>query len=377
MNDSENELLSIISTSEKSEKNIFDNYFQNFGKNNQINNSFCEINSFFNNKERQNLNSISSNYEIDDNSIQKNYENISNNKNDFIDIASEIDINSNDEIVKSDNWYDDSLNIESFLGKDNNYEEHDKIEEKDNNILGKKIERNKEDQNDNNNQKEKIFDIKKKCKYRLDYFKKAFIKDFLDYVLSVLNKLCINCKFCTKFGKANFHKPKRGKYAGNTKEEDNRKFIEKSVEEVFTDYKIEKNKNDKKYNDEEDIEVNEDMKGNKNQKANELLINNIKKFRDNLANRIDKEKEKEKKEKYLNQFRNINILLNYLKKTIKDAMDEYYDSDKFIEFKSKKRNRDYDYYFYYERKRHFHLLEKNNFVRLVNLPYYSNKNKEK
>jgi hypothetical protein len=374
MNDSENELRSIISTSEKSEKNIFDNYFQNFGKNNQINNSFCEINSFFNNKERQNLNSISKNYEINDNSIQKNYENIFNNKNDFNDIASEIDINSNGEIVKSENWYDDSLNIESFLGKDNNYEEHDKIEEKDNNILGKKIERNKEDQNDNNNQKEKIFDIKKKCKYRLDYFKKAFIKDFLDYVLSVLNKLCINCKFCTKFGKANFHKPKRGKYAGNTKEEDNRKFIEKSVEEVFTDYKIEKNKNDI---DEEDIEVNEDMKGIKNQKANELLINNIKKFKDNLANRIEKEKEKEKKEKYLNQFRNINILLNYLKKAIKDAMDEYYDSDKFIEFKSKKRNRDYDYYFYYERKRHFHLLEKNNFVRLVNLPYYSNKNKEK
>ena len=81
---------------------------------------------------------------------------------------SEIDINSNGEIVKSENWYDDSLNIESFLGKDNNYEEHDKREEKDNNILGKKIERNKEDQNDNNNQKEKIFDItfniKKKCK---------------------------------------------------------------------------------------------------------------------------------------------------------------------------------------------------------------------
>ena len=374
MNDSENELLSIISTSEKSEKNIFDNYFHNFGKNNQINNSFCEINSFFNNKERQNLNSISNNYEIDDNSIQKNYENIINNKNDFNDIASEIDINSNGEIVKSENWYDDSLNIESFLGKDNNYEEHDKIEEKDNNILGKKIERNKKDQNDNNNQKEKIFDIKKKCKYRLDYFKKAFIKDFLDYVLKVLNELSNNCKFCTKFGKANFHKPKRGKYAGNTKEEDNRKFIEKSVEEVFTDYKIEKNKNDI---DEEDIEVNKDMKGIKNQKANELLINNIKKFRDNLANRIEKEKEKEKKEKYLNQFRNINILLNYLKKTIKDAMDEYYDSDKFIEFKSKKRNRDYDYYFYYERKRHFHLLEKNNFVRLVNLPYYSNKNKEK
>ena len=164
MNDSENELLSIISTSEKSEKNIFDNYFHNFGKNNQINNKFCEINSFFNNKERQNLNSISSNYEIDDNSIQKNYENIINNKNDFNDIASEIDINSNGEIVKSENWYDDSLNIESFLGKDNNYEEHDKREEKDNNILGKKIERNKEDQNDNNNQKEKIFDIKKKCK---------------------------------------------------------------------------------------------------------------------------------------------------------------------------------------------------------------------
>ena len=62
---------------------------------------------------------------------------------------------------------------------------------------------------------------------------------------------------------------------------------------------------------------------------------------------------------------------------IKDALDIYYDSVEFIRFKSTRKIQYYDKMFYSERNRNFSLLEKNNFVRFVYLPFYSKKNKEK
>ena len=47
------------------------------------------------------------------------------------------------------------------------------------------------------------------------------------------------------------------------------------------------------------------------QENNETLINKIKEYQMNLSIKLEKD------EKYLNQFKSINILLNYLKKTIK------------------------------------------------------------
>ena len=79
----------------------------------------------------------------------------------------------------------------------------------------------------------------------------------------------------------------------------------------------------------------------------------------------------------MDQYQKINELINYLKLKIKDAMDDYYDSNEFEKFKSRTKIKYYDEMFYYERNRKFSLLEKNNFVRLVNLPYYSEKNKDK
>ena len=53
------------------------------------------------------------------------------------------------------------------------------------------------------------------------------------------------------------------------------------------------------------------------QEKNETLINKIKEYQINLSTKLEKD------EKYLIQFKNINILLNYLNKTIKEIMDDY------------------------------------------------------
>ena len=107
------------------------------------------------------------------------------------------------------------------------------------------------------------------------------------------------------------------------------------------------------------------------QENNETLINKIKEYQRNLTTKLEKD------EKYFIQFKNINTLLNYLNKTIKEVMDDYYDSPEFIKFKSDRKIKFYDEKFYHERDRQFYLLEKNNFVRLVQLPYYSSKKKNK
>ena len=87
------------------------------------------------------------------------------------------------------------------------------------------------------NNKKLIFNIKrieKKYIYRFDYYKMAFIGDFLKFVKKYIEELVNKCNFCKKFGKSKFHMANRELYAGNPKEEDNRGFINKTVEEVFT-----------------------------------------------------------------------------------------------------------------------------------------------
>ena len=49
--------------------------------------------------------------------------------------------------------------------------------------------------------------------------------------------------------------------------------------------------------------------------------------------------------------------MNYLNKTIKEVMDDYYDSPEFIEFKSDRKIRFYDEKFYHERDKQFYLLD--------------------
>ena len=78
-------------------------------------------------------------------------------------------------------------------------------------------------------------------------------RDFLEYVQDKLNDLIDNIGLCKKFGQHYIHTPNRKLYGGNPKEKDNREFIDKTVEEVFTDQTIIKGKKNKN-----DIIINED-----------------------------------------------------------------------------------------------------------------------
>lgn len=191
-----------------------------------------------------------------------------------------------------------------------------------------------------NEPKEKIFEINKIYKtdepiYRLDYFKKTFIKSFLKYLLNYGKKLISDCLPKDKTGNLSLHMPNYKLYAGNPKEKDNKEFLLKTIKTVFVDY----DKNSEK--------------GTSRQKDNEKLINKIyelSKFPNN---------EKEKK------------LKNFLEMNIEKGIEMYYESKEFETFKNNENNQYYDSMFYKEKNRKFSLLEKNGFIKLVKMPFYS------
>lgn len=223
-----------------------------------------------------------------------------------------------------------------------------------------KINCNEDEREEENNNKEKIFSIEKvekikKIIYRKDYYIMDFKGNFLNWVLEQLQLLIDNCHLFKKFGKTNFHIANRELYGGNPKEEDNREFISKTIEKVFTLTEEQKNT----------------LTKTSRQIANEKIINKIKEYYEKLLIK------KEKDEKYLSQSKAFEKFLKFIKIPIKDALDMYYDSEAFQKFKSNGKIQYYDKMFFHERNRHFSLLEKNNFVHLVNLPYYSEKKKGK
>ena len=242
-----------------------------------------------------------------------------------------------------------------------NSEEENSDNENDISILGKKTKRkeiNCNDDEEDDPSGEKIFaiekiDIAKKFNYRKDYYIKEIKRNFLNWTLQEMQTKIDNCNFCKKFGKTNIHIANRDLYGGNPKEKDNREFINKTIEEVFTLTENQKNS----------------LKKISRQISNEELINKIRDYYEKLL--IKKEKDK----KYSNQFNAIKEFIEFIQLTIKDALDLYYDSDEFKKFKSRRMIQYYDEKFFFERNRGFSLLVKNNFVAYVNLPFYSNKRK--
>ena len=317
--------ISIESTSSKSEKSSTSNIDQN---------KYKHFKDFLspNNSDYYNCNNP---LDKEKNQLKLNtsIRNIFGVKDDFLDFN---DLADHDEETKI--YY---IGKKTERKKDENIKEY-KEDKKD-------IEEKKENKNKKENKKKK----EKKGKYRKDYFIPKFKGNFLGWVLKKSQKLIDNCKFCKKFGKVHFHKANRKLYAGNPKEEDNREFIDKTIEEVFTLTEEQK----------------ESLTKKRNQLANEDLINRIKECHEKLSIK------KEKNEKHLQQYKAIEEFLNFINMKIDDVMDDYYDSETFEKFKSNPKIIEYDKKFYYGRKRNFSLLEKNNFRRLVKLPYYSNKNK--
>ena len=244
--------------------------------------------------------------------------------------------------VKNNFKMGDDLSECDFLNSEDDY--YINIIENQNIFLGKKTERNDE--------KDDILNINN-IKYRHDYYIMEFKGNFLKYTKNELNKLINKIKLCKKFGKHNIHTPNRELYGGNPKEEDNREFIYKTVEEVFIDQGEQKNDESR-------------------QKSNEDIFKRIKEYQKKLKTKLDKDK------KYQDQYDAIDELKNFLKKPIKDVLDEYYDdSEEFGEFRSQPKILYYDKQFMKERGRNLSLLVKNNFVKIVTMPYYSNKNKKK
>ena len=187
--------------------------------------------------------------------------------------------------------------------------------------------------------KNKIFEINKIRKnepiYRLDYYKKIFIKNFLDFLVKEGKSLINNCNISEQLQKLSLHKPNYKLYAGNPKEKDNKLFLSKKVKEVFMDY-------DKNC-----------LKGTGRQKENEKLIK--------IIYGIIKSPNSKGEEN----------LIDFFEMTIEKGIEIYYDSEDFDLFKNNETNQEYDKRFRKEKNRNFSLFEKNAFIRLVNMPFYS------
>ena len=186
------------------------------------------------------------------------------------------------------------------------------------------------------NQK-KIFDINKTFIYRLDYYIKAIKTNILKYYLNKLRTLYNKCDFVNEYKNIKFHMPNYSKYQGNAKEKDNKEFVKKTIKEVFMDY------------DENDI----NKKGISRQIDNKVLIVTI--YKKNFFPYTKEQKE----------------LKDFLEMPIKNGIDEYYISSEFEKFKEIRKIKYYDRKFYKEKNRHYSLLEKNGYKRLVNEPFYS------
>ena len=233
----------------------------------------------------------------------------------------------------------------SYKFNENNNNNNNKIIET--NMLGKKRLQDNSTNNfsqvnnvKNNVLTQKIFEINKVIKndmpiYRLDYYKKIFIKNFLRYLLNYTKNLIFKCNFEENIRKKKLHMPNYKLYAGNPKEKDNKDFLKKTIKKVFMDYD--------KLSD----------KGVGRQKGNEKLINKI--------YEIDSFPSTENENK-LNEFFNM---------TIEKGIELYYESDEFQLFKNDKTNQYYDKMFYNEKNRKISLFEKNGFIKLVKLPFYS------
>jgi hypothetical protein len=252
---------------------------------------------------------------------------------------------------------DDSSECD-FLNSEDDY--YINLFENQNSFIGKKTKRTDKSIDED----KKIFNIN----YRHDYYIMAVKSDFLKFTKNVLNKLINIIKLCKKFGKHKINTPNRELYGGNPKEEDNREFIYKTVEEVFIDQGI---KNDEQIEDENNIDEEKNKKGTSRQKDNEKIFNKIKEYQNTLSTK------KNKDEKYKEQYAAIENLIKFLNTQIKDVFNQYYDSEEFGEFRSRPKIKYYDEKFMKERDRNLSLLEKNNFVKLVLMPYYSDKKKKK
>ena len=235
-------------------------------------------------------------------------------------------INENNEEFKNENYTEKSM-LSKKRNNDNSINNFSKI----NSVKKNEIK-----------EKEIIFNIIKnrKITYRLDYYIKSIKESILTYLLNYGRNLIKNCNFGDNIRKYKFHMPNYKLYQGNPKEKDNREFLKKTIIEVFLDY----NKN----NDE----------GKRNQLFNKILIEKIYQKKDFPFSKEEQN------------------LKNFFEMTIEEGIKMYYNNSfEFQEFKKNRTIKFYDRKFYIEKNRKFSLLERNGFIKLVNMPFYSKNQK--
>ena len=259
--------------------------------------------------------------------------------------------NNSDSLSENENEEKNpQMNIEGKKTKDKSTDiksNHIEKEKKEKQLLGKKhLKHNSKNYSKNSkSQKNKVNDennsIKKKIfeiihpNYRFGHYIKAFKVNFLTYIHINLRNLYEKCNFDNEFENMTFHMPNSKKYQGNEKEKDNKEFMKKQIEEVFQDY-----------------DVNE-IEGTSRQKNNKYLIEKIYKIKNFPSTPEQK------------------ALKDFLEMTIEKAIEIYYDSFEFQQFRKIRKIIFYDRQFSKEKYRNYSLLDKKNgFLRWVSEPYY-------
>lgn len=178
-----------------------------------------------------------------------------------------------------------------------------------------------------------IFDVKKSSKgeVRLDYV----IKDIKVYISKFMkdygNELIKKCKFENRLKKAKLFSPSYKYFTGNSNFRDNTKFLNFSVEEIFTfpDKKVEKN-------------------DNRLQSQNKDIIKDIKdhieeKYADDIPDACQK-------------------MLDFFKMSFEDVIILFYESQYFTKYCNSGKAKRNEYFF---KAKGYSLLEKNAFIKLI------------
>lgn len=178
-----------------------------------------------------------------------------------------------------------------------------------------------------------MFDVKigSKGEVRLDYV----IKDIKVYISKYMkdygNELIKKCKFENRLKKAKLFAPSYKYFTGNSNFRDNTKFLNFTVEEIFTfpDKKVEKN-------------------DNRLQSQNKDIIKDIKdhieeKYTDNIPEACQK-------------------MLEFFKMSFEDIIILFYESEYFTQYCNSGKAKRNEYFF---KAKGYSLLEKNAFIKLI------------
>ena len=205
----------------------------------------------------------------------------------------------------------------------------------------KSPENNSDDSHDSHtHENSKILDneISPIYKYRLDYYKKAFKSNLVQYLTDFLNLSIIpKCRLPREFKDKKIYKPNNLHFTANSKDLDNFEFLNMSLGSIFGFVKEGSN-----------------PKGTHLQKKNKEFIKKILNYKPDIENE------------------NLKILKDYLEMRFEDFIIEYYQTDDFKKFSKNEKIQFYEKEFIKEKK--FPMLKEYGYLKLlkINFKNFSN-----